>query len=145
MNRSQREYAARNRAAVYAATARYDKEHPQSVARRARRYKEKYPERRKAINRAYYLKNKQKFLLRSKDRRAKIKGSSGTFTVEQWERIKRDFAYGCARCLKPEQTIDHVTPLSLGGAHCQTNIQPLCMECNRWKGARFMDFRAIPG
>lgn len=41
----------------------------------------------------------------------------------------------CARCGRcGNLTLDHVVPLSKGGAHRLSNLQLLCRECNTAKG-----------
>lgn len=51
----------------------------------------------------------------------------------------------CLACQRREPvirlTVDHVIPLSWGGTNSLDNIQPLCTECNRTKGARLIDYR----
>jgi 5-methylcytosine-specific restriction endonuclease McrA len=70
-------------------------------------------------------------------RRAKKKNAGGTFTLGEWETIKRQYGSRCPMCGKVEPeiklTIDHVIPLAKGGAHCAENIQPLCLRCNTTK------------
>lgn len=41
---------------------------------------------------------------------------------------------GCHGCGGPEWAeLDHIVPVSLGGAHCLANVQLLCEECHRDK------------
>lgn len=42
----------------------------------------------------------------------------------------------CRKSLKLGYEVDHVMPLAKGGSNAKTNIQLLCMPCNRSKGAR---------
>lgn len=39
--------------------------------------------------------------------------------------------------------VDHIIPLIRGGAHEQSNLQPLCGLCNRRKGSKTMDEFAL--
>ncbi len=50
----------------------------------------------------------------------------------------------CAVCGRPDSLeIDHKTPISRGGSCDDANLQPLCIGCNRRKGAKTMEeFRA---
>lgn len=41
----------------------------------------------------------------------------------------------CAYCGGPFDHIDHLKPLSMGGAHCLGNLRPSCQSCNLQKGA----------
>ena len=47
----------------------------------------------------------------------------------------------CLGCGSPEVTIDHITPLSIGGAKDISNLQPLCEACNSSKGSLVVDYR----
>ena len=46
------------------------------------------------------------------------------------------YGHRCLRCGSRDEllTVDHVIPLSLGGANSIDNIQPLCEGCNLLKG-----------
>lgn len=65
--------------------------------------------------------------------------------VGTWERIKHQAGYACLACGAREPsirlTMDHVIPLSRGGAHVAGNIQPLCQPCNSSKNAKTIDYR----
>lgn len=41
----------------------------------------------------------------------------------------------CWICGGPGEQIDHVKPLSKGGAHCLANLRPACFRCNNKKRA----------
>lgn len=76
-------------------------------------------------------------------RRAAYKGS---FTAAEWTAVKSLFGRVCLRCLRPESDTvrlepDHVVPVTKGGAHHASNIQPLCRSCNASKGAQTTDYR----
>lgn len=48
----------------------------------------------------------------------------------------------CLVCGSPDNlTIDHIVPLSLGGANNESNYQTLCCEHNRKKGNKPIDYR----
>lgn len=69
-------------------------------------------------------------------RRAVVLGACiRDLTEEQWEFIKTTYNYCCAYCGRKMQrlTIDHITPLSKGGAHTATNVVPACKSCNSKK------------
>lgn len=48
------------------------------------------------------------------------------------------YGHRCWMCGSPERiTVDHVKPLSKGGAHMLCNLRPACDDCNTRKGARW--------
>lgn len=70
-------------------------------------------------------------------RRARIKNSNGSFSGADWSAIIRKQNGQCFYCFDIEKlTIEHVVPLSRGGAHDKSNIVGACMDCNRRKNAR---------
>lgn len=81
-------------------------------------------------------------------RRAKLVGSGGQHTEEQWQSLAAEYNFCCAACGKlptgiwPDVlTRDHVLPLVNGGTDNIDNIQPLCLSCNASKNMRTIDYR----
>ena len=70
-------------------------------------------------------------------RRAFKKQTSSSYTLGEWELLKKQYGYRCPLCGKKEPeitlTIDHIIPLSKGGSNYIENIQPLCKPCNSKK------------
>ena len=79
--------------------------------------------------------------------RAKKRGLTIHFTLEQWNLIKEITGRRCQLCCTSEKdrrlTVDHIVPLSLGGNNTISNIQPLCGRCNSAKNRGALDFREI--
>jgi 5-methylcytosine-specific restriction endonuclease McrA len=50
--------------------------------------------------------------------------------------IMRRWAYRCAYCNARAEHLDHVHPLSKGGADAEHNMLPACAKCNLSKGAK---------
>lgn len=73
-------------------------------------------------------------------RRARTKGSVGSYTNQEWEELKAKCEFKCQMCgrhdLERKLTVDHIIPVSKGGSSWIQNIQPLCKPCNSKKGAR---------
>ncbi|WP_179814721.1 HNH endonuclease [Allostreptomyces psammosilenae] len=46
------------------------------------------------------------------------------------------WGYACAYCGDMAKHLDHVMPLSKGGADVESNILPACQRCNLSKGAK---------
>lgn len=71
---------------------------------------------------------------------------SGDFSESAWQAMKERYNFTCLRCGKKEPeitlSIDHVIPIAFGGAHTESNIQPLCTICNIKKHTKVTDYRA---
>lgn len=95
------------------------------------------PERRREIAREWKRRNPDKVLAATNRRRAlKAAATIAPFTMQQLEQRLSMFA-GCWLCGGEANEIDHVKPLSKGGAHCLANFRPICGPCNQRKGARW--------
>lgn len=103
-----------------------------------RRTAEQTAERRRAENRAYYRKNPTPWLLAAGRRKARVANTISDLTDEQWGAIVESFDSRCAYCLRklerPE--IEHIEPVSKGGALTAENVVPACLRCNRRKNNR---------
>lgn len=66
---------------------------------------------------------------------ARRAGHPNEVSVADWEAICEAFDHRCAYCgARDKLTIDHVIPISQGGAHTEDNIIPACGACNFVKG-----------
>lgn len=76
--------------------------------------------------------------------RAELERSApGSHSDAEWNSLLAIYGHRCLRCgiQGVRMTKDHVIPLSEGGSNSASNLQPLCLPCNSWKGARIIDFR----
>lgn len=68
----------------------------------------------------------------------------GSHTLIQWNELKKQYGFQCAKCKKQEPNIkltkDHIKPVSRGGDNGIKNIQPLCQKCNVKKFTRTIRF-----
>lgn len=80
----------------------------------------------------------------AKRRRSKVNTPKQLLlTVNQWNFVLDLFSSCCACCGKSENiTIDHIIPLSKGGLDTVFNVQPLCVNCNSSKSAKYIDYRS---
>lgn len=78
------------------------------------------------------------------NRRARQKNAIGSYTVGEWELLKKQYGYKCPSCNKIEPSIkltrDHIIPLVKGGSNYIENIQPLCRSCNSSKNDSIIKF-----
>lgn len=94
---------------------------------------------RKAIAARYQSRNPEMRRAIKAKRRAAVRQAAGSFTKSD---IKALFATQKGRCavcrtkLGRNYEVDHIEPLARGGSNERTNLQLLCMPCNRSKGAK---------
>jgi 5-methylcytosine-specific restriction endonuclease McrA len=120
--------------------ARYQANREKELQRR-RDTDAKYPERRLAAHRKWCAKNPTKVHANSAKRRAlEANVPINDFTAKQWRAMCKACGYRCAYCHQKfpfsQLTMDHITPLSKGGAHTLSNIIPACKSCNSRKHAK---------
>jgi len=130
--------AHRDEAAAY--NAEYRRTHKDEIAE----YNTKYIAGHKAEKAAYRAAHKAEYAAREAKRRALKAGSIVGAAIEQLAEIKEIY-----RCAKEEpkvrcylcgefipmghRQVDHIVPISKGGAHCPSNLAIACDECNLWK------------
>lgn len=100
--------------------------------------KERYDERRKA----WRKENKAKVNRFTQRRRALIRANGGSYTYAEWDQLCAQYDHRCLCCGEQKPlTPDHIVPVTKGGTSDIDNIQPLCMDCNRSKRAKIIDYR----
>lgn len=81
---------------------------------------------------------------RVRRRRARLRQATVLpFTIQQLEARMSMFGYRCWMCGGPYEQVDHVKPVSKGGAHMLCNLRPACGRCNLAKNGRW-PLHAIP-
>jgi 5-methylcytosine-specific restriction endonuclease McrA len=140
----------------------YHQEYRNTHRRRIRAYNIEYKRKRGAGlptksthgRAARKARNTQKHRLYVKARYAKQKGVGGSYTLQQWHALLKQYDYRCAICRKRKPlTADHIVPVSLWRTfyrpwiedgtmtyQCNDieNIQPLCALCNSIKSNKLM-------
>lgn len=77
----------------------------------------------------------------SRARRARRCGAEGFHKANEIAAILKRQKHKCAECGvsvrdKGSAEVDHIMPLALGGSNWPSNLQILCVKCNRKKGAK---------
>lgn len=90
-----------------------------------------------------YEKHVDSYKRRSRERRVRKVNAPGHHTEAEWQAIKSYYMDQCLSCgdVPDKLTPDHVIPLSKGGSDAISNIQPLCLWCNKSKGTKTIDYR----
>ncbi len=72
----------------------------------------------------------------------KFESAEGKLTRKDWLELCDRYGNKCLACGESSNlTIDHVVPFTKGGSNLISNIQPLCMGCNRKKKNKTIDYR----
>lgn len=76
-------------------------------------------------------------------RQARMRINGGKHTRVEWLALCEQYEWRCLRCGRKKKHLskDHVIPVVHGGSDDISNIQPLCMKCNRIKGKQIVDYR----
>jgi 5-methylcytosine-specific restriction endonuclease McrA len=120
-----------------AALQRYAEKHPDRLRESQRKYKEKHPEKRAQTKANWIAKQtKEYFRLKSHKRRATAVGKISKGISKKLLELQKNKCAICKCNIKHKFEIDHVVPLVRGGPHEDANLQLLCPDCNRSKGAK---------
>jgi 5-methylcytosine-specific restriction endonuclease McrA len=92
--------------------------------------------------RTYCSTHREEYRARSHGRRATAYGGNGAYSVEEWKALCAKWGNKCLCCgAERTLTVDHVVPVSKGGANSIDNLQLLCRFCNSTKNTRTIDYR----
>jgi 5-methylcytosine-specific restriction endonuclease McrA len=115
-------------------------EDPESGREKCRLWREGNRETMRECGRTYSRKNPDKRATKTRNRKARIRGSVGRHTVaderRQYER-QRGRCYWCGVSVPwSAKHVDHVIPVARGGSNGPENLVIACASCNLSKGAK---------
>jgi 5-methylcytosine-specific restriction endonuclease McrA len=105
----------------------------------ARRYSLEHRDAARARVKAWSIKNRERKNLNERVREGRrraqaIAATDSTLTRAEWLAIQAAQLGLCCYCFRRRRlTLDHVTPISRGGAHVASNVAGACADCNRRK------------
>jgi 5-methylcytosine-specific restriction endonuclease McrA len=131
-------------------TRKWRIENPDYTSKQNAKRRNENPELCRQLVRDWFAANPEKRTEYEQNRRAKKLASGGKLTIGIKARLYKLQAGKCLCCKEKfdmrNMHMDHVMPLSLGGEHCDLNIQLLCQPCNQSKHAKHpIDFMQSRG
>lgn len=132
-------YKATHRAEDHAYQVMRRKLHKDRLHAQGRAWRQRHPEKVRAKTAAYQRANPIRVATYNHRRLARKANAPGRgVTVADWQTSLTDSLGLCAYCGYQRNSLemDHIDPLSLGGAHDPENVAPACMRCNRTKNDR---------
>ena len=86
--------------------------------------------------------NRSRYLVSQQQREAIKRQATVGYGVpeREWIKILSRFNYSCYYCSEQniKLTMDHIVPISRGGAHSIGNVAPACGSCNSSKGTKLL-------
>ena len=138
-NREHKEawYAA-NPEKVKEGRANYRENNKDKLVKISAAYRKKHKDNIASANAAYRAANPEKMRCFDHARRARKRNTEGQHTAADVQRIFAAQRGKCAHCrisIKAGYHVDHIQPISRGGANWPRNLQMLCAPCNLRKSA----------
>jgi 5-methylcytosine-specific restriction endonuclease McrA len=99
-------------------------------------WREENLERIKEVKKVWLAANKLRTRVYTENRRARKLANGGSHTPEQIEELyakQRRRCTACGKSIRNHYEIDHIIPITRGGSNDISNIQLLCLPCNRSK------------
>lgn len=109
------------------------------------------PGKHKESQRLWALNNPETVQANVRARRARKRNAEGRHSTSDVDAILERQKFKCAECGidisdRKSRQVDHMMPLKLGGSNWPSNLQLLCIKCNKVKGAKHpIDFAAKRG
>jgi 5-methylcytosine-specific restriction endonuclease McrA len=116
---------------------RYRAENPEKVRESKHAYYERNRETILAKSKARYEAKREEILVKAHEGAVRRRGAPGQLTRAAIRARFEFYGNKCAYCGWPEDLeVEHVIPISRGGANWPANIRPACLPCNRSKATK---------
>lgn len=121
---------------------KYVSDNRDEVYRKNGDWRRRNPEKNRVRLTRWCRNNKDKRIHAARNRKATIK-SKNELLPGEWEAMVEACGNVCIApgCTNSPVVKDHVKPLSKGGRHHISNLQPLCRSCNGSKHTKEVDYR----
>lgn len=135
-----REWYAANKERALANIVKWQEENPEKVAEYKLRHVEANRQHINDRSREYRKNNPDKRIAWEQTRRSRKAASGGRLSTDIVAQLMKLQRCRCAVCRSDLNEVgkhlDHIVPLSAGGANADDNVQLLCPDCNVRKGAK---------
>lgn len=139
-----RQWAVNNPERAAASQEAWRVSHREQFNQRQREWAERNPLRRREIARRSKHRHRASVARKEQRRRDRLASNAGDYTVEEWQALCMRYGNVCLACGSTGRlSVDHIVPICKGGSNDISNIQPLCLPCNRRKHMRVIDYRSI--
>lgn len=142
---SEKKYRDSNKEKEQKRTKKYYQEHREEKAEYQKEYRASNKEKVRLWDRLWSKANRDKMREKARVRRARKLSSLGRITAAEERALFTKYNNRCINpnCPDPTKpvTLDHIVPLSRGGADTIDNAQPLCLSCNDSKWVKTIDYR----
>jgi 5-methylcytosine-specific restriction endonuclease McrA len=113
--------------------AKWRETHQAEIMEYRRQYRTEHKDQIKAYQKEWIANNLDRCRAINEARRAREAGAAGEASIEQIQARWDYYGGRCYLCGSPAEAIDHVKPLSKGGANWPCNLRPICRSCNSTK------------
>ena len=122
---------------------KYNKAHKKEKSEYNKKYTEEHREKKAEYDKEYNQTDKGRTAYRKSRQKRRAQKTENEHEDYDFEAICAKYGDICVGCGCADQplTVDHVIPISKGGADAAHNIQPLCQSCNSHKGTKTIDYR----
>ena len=134
-----KEYYLKNKDKLLARSKKWNKENKPKMKVIRRKWRVRNQDKNRQLAKSWAKRNPKYIHHNAKLQSFKRRNAEGSFTLKEWNDLKRKYNFRCYLCGKRKKlTVDHFIPLSKGGTNYIDNIRPACLSCNCSKGSKVL-------